>query len=440
MGKGAGGSGAARGAGRHVGPLAAAAAGAVVAAAAAGTWRRRRRAIAPADSLAGPPPTPTGELAEPPAAAPVAAPPERPVTADHPRPVPAPASRTASGTNPPWSPAPAADAPPEPSADALAPETLGAPTPVPAASPRAEVPATHAPAAPRPAPPAAAVPVPVDDDPGDAAPPPPDLTAARARRRGRPGARVVAAVVLVVAVLAGGGLAAANGGDDGSGSETSAAARSTTTAPSSTTTSLPAAPEALAAAAQRLEQAGSFTFSGTASATDVSTARPMLWLAVESTITGEVATATGAVHEVATAADGRVAETVAVGPSVWGRRADNRDDLLDEPFESIPALSDADLPAKGAALLPAWLTAAVGAVEGPPDAMGRRTVSATLPAEVLGVVRRNTEPVAAAIVVTFDRSGDPARVEVTSAPDGPPFHLALDLGGLGVPVTIAPPI
>src|SRR5690606_22869757 len=118
-----------------------------------------------------------------------------------------------------------------------------------------------------------------------------------------------------------------------------------------------------------LTVAGSFSYTGNVSATDVSHVRPMLWLAVASSVEGQVDTGSLRLHEIAVAADGAAAETIAVGDAVWGRRAATRDALADLAYDPVPGLSgpgsaggDPALvpPARGAALLPAWLRAATG--------------------------------------------------------------------------------
>jgi hypothetical protein len=196
---------------------------------------------------------------------------------------------------------------------------------------------------------------------------------------------------------------------------------------------------AFAAAADRITAAGTFSYSGTVSATDVSHVRPMLWLSVDSTVEGQVSLPDGRLHETATTADGRVAETVAVGRQVWGRQADGGDALAAVPYETVPTLSGAEPPARGAVLLPSWLAAAVGPADAPADQSGRRRVSATIPAAALGRIERGRSPVDATVVLTLDAAGAPVRVEITSAPGGPAFRLAYDLAGLGAPVDIRAP-
>ncbi len=248
----------------------------------------------------------------------------------------------------------------------------------------------------------------------------------------------VVGIVLVIVLGVGAIVAAGGGGDDSSGSQ-AATAGDTDTTRSTTTTVLPPASEVFGRAAQRLRDAGSFGYTGAARASDVSQARPMLWLAVESTIEGQVDTSTGRVHEVAVATDGTTSETVTDGPLVWGRKAPTVEGLPDEPYGSVPGLSGDDLPVKGMARLPEWLAAAVDPLDAGADGQGRRIFQATVPAAALGVVERERAPVGATVLLTLDGAGDPVRVELTSAPGGPTFHLVFDVTGLGEPVAITPP-
>jgi hypothetical protein len=228
-----------------------------------------------------------------------------------------------------------------------------------------------------------------------------------------------------------GGAGSGTGGDD---------VVSTSEADVTTTQAAPvSAATAFATAADRLTAAGTFSYSGTVSATDVSHVRPMLWLSVESTVEGQVSLPDGRLHETATTTDGRVAETVAAGRQVWGRQADGGDGLAAVPYVTVPALSGAEPSARGAVLLPTWLAAAVGPADAPADESGRRRVSATIPAAALGRIERERPPVDATVVLTLDAAGAPVRVEITSAPGGPALRLAYDLAGLGTPVDIQTP-
>ena len=263
------------------------------------------------------------------------------------------------------------------------------------------------------------------------------------RRRRRRHVRLMGAMA-VVALGVGAGAALAGGEADDTPAPPS---RSTPSSEQDTTTTLRpiSATTAFTGAADSLVGAGSFTYSGTVSATDISHARPMLWLGVESTVTGEVSLDLGRVHEQAVSGDERVSETITSGPAVWGRQASDVADLATAGYEAVPELSTAEAtpPLRGAALLPQWLGAAVSPSDLGTDLQGRRTFAAVLPAAALGPVERGTEPVDGRLTLTVDPDGSPVRVEVVTV-SGPAFRLAIDITTVGNPVDIqlpgAPPV
>ena len=432
---------------RRLGPVVAAVVGATaVGAAAAVAGRRHRREAGPRTATAPPPAadalaTPSASAARSPAG------PAIPADAT---------ARVGARTAPPAADPPAGPPAPAVGGDALTPDPIGRVTTTPpTGSDDADPPLPRTPSPSAPAagvaragarPPVARA-VPTGAPPGADAPPR-SVGAGRPRRSRLVG--LVAGGLLVGAVA---GLAAATGGDDRP-ADTAAGPGAAADAPATTATTVPpvTTDQAFAAAARRLTTAGSFTYTGTVSATDVSHVRPMFWLAVSSTVEGQVATATGRLHEVAVTSDGRAAETVTAGSDVWGRRASTVEGLAGQAYEAIPGLSgpesgpDGDrdgagqaLQARGAALLPAWLASATGPTDAGPDEEGRRRFQATIPAGVLGEIERERQAVDATVVLTLDAAGAPVRVEITSAPDGPPLHLVLDIGGLGSPVAIEPP-
>ncbi|HEX5945630.1 MAG TPA: hypothetical protein VFY82_05105 [Acidimicrobiales bacterium] len=423
MGKGADGGGT-RPARRHRGSIVAAATGATALATAAAVagWQRRRRerAITPEDSLAGPPPT-------------RAAPANRDERADRDDPADRdePAGRDDHANRDLDVATDRRDLADLDDDPAAAPGAASAPAPGPVRSSGAVLP-SEAGRVPTPPP----DPVPATSH----APPPPSVPMSPARPKVPRAASVVAGLVLVLvvgitaAVLTGGGPDDAEAADPRPASEAAAAARSTTT-----TTAPVTAADAFAVAAQRLTEAGSFTYTGAADATDVSIARPMLWLAVGTTVEGEVVTSTARLHEVSVAADGSATETVAAASEVWGRRASTAELLADVPLEGLPGLSGSEPAGRGAALLPSWLASAVGSADLGLDDQGRRMFQATIPAATMGVVERDVEPVDATVTLAFDDDGDPVRVEIVSSPDGPPFHLVFDIDGVGDPVVIETP-
>src|ERR687891_386459 len=193
---------------------------------------------------------------------------------------------------------------------------------------------------------------------------------------------------------------------------------------------------AFALAADRLVSAGSFAYAGTTSAIDVSHVRPGLWLAVDLTVEGEVSTTGSRLHEVAVDATGQAVETVTDGPTVWGRQAATPAALGDALYLPITEDSGEDAAAKGIALLPTWLRSTVDRHDAGTDALGRRLLRATLPADVLGEVVDGRPAADADVALTLDAAGDPVHVEVVSVPTGPPLRLALDLSRIGEAVTI----
>jgi hypothetical protein len=273
---------------------------------------------------------------------------------------------------------------------------------------------------------------PVVESAGQASPP---------GRTGRGRWRLVALGIVVVVIGLGATIAGmGTGTDDQPDAAGAATDREPTTAQPSTTAVDRLTPdEAFAQASRRLEMAGSFGYSGTSQATDVSAVRPGLWLAVELTVAGEVDLSSGRMHEVAVVPTGGASETLTDGMTVWGRLASSGEDLAAEPYQTVGEQDD-DTPRRlGVALLPSWLETSVEGEELLADGTGRRTFRATIPADVLGEVEEGKPAVAAEVLLSIDAAGDPVHVEVTTAPDGPPLRLVLDLARLGEPMAIAMP-
>jgi hypothetical protein len=274
------------------------------------------------------------------------------------------------------------------------------------------------------------------EDPPTGAPPAsaPNTGTPRVAGRARAGPLVVG--LALVAVLAGVGLFAATRDDDRPDRDVEADV-TTSVGPTTTAATDQLSPqEAFAQAADRLVTGGSFGYTGTTSATDVSHVRPGLWLAVDLTVEGEVETSAESVHEIAVDGDGRATETVSAGSVVWGRLAASREALPGATYLPITEESGEQGAGKGAALLPAWLDATVDRQDAGTDGHGHRVLRATLPASVLGEVVDGSPAGDASMLLTLDAAGDPVRIEVTSAPPGPPLRLALDLLRIGEPVVI----
>ena len=250
-------------------------------------------------------------------------------------------------------------------------------------------------------------------------------------------ARAVAVgVAVVVALAAGLGVLAAGADDDRTEADVAAGVTTSTEATTTTAVANFSPQEAFAQAADRLVDGGSFGYAGTTSAIDVSHVRPGLWLAVDLTVEGEVATAAESVHEIAVDGRGRAVETVSAGPVVWGRLATSRDELPGATYLPISEESGRQPAGKGIALLPAWLDATVDRRDAGTDGRGNRVLRAVLPASVLGEIVDGRPAGDADVVLALDAAGDPVRVEVTSVPSAPPLRLALDLVRIGEPVEI----
>jgi hypothetical protein len=263
-------------------------------------------------------------------------------------------------------------------------------------------------------------------------------------RRPPPGRSGVVGAVVLTGVFVGllAAVAIGRSGDDpeaGTGPDTGA---QTESGASTATTGLPATPqEAFTLASERLLSAGSFTYTGAVHATDVSRVRPGLWLAVDIMVTGEVDLTGGRVHETAVVpGTGSATETVTDGLRAWGRAAASTGELPAQPYQVISELSGTDPGRMGTALLPVWLRFTTGAQDAGLDPQGRPTYRAIVPAAAVGEVQSGEPPSDAQIVLTLDPSGEPVRVQLTSLPDGANLTLALDLAGIGAPVSIEPPV
>jgi hypothetical protein len=246
--------------------------------------------------------------------------------------------------------------------------------------------------------------------------------------------------VIGLAVLATVGVALAVG-NDSDGSQAAGSGDGGAEAPSTSSVVEQLTPDqAFTVAAERLETAGSFGYHGASSATDVSLVRPGPWVSVDVTVVGDVDLSSGRVHEFAVSTTAQqVAETVTDGSGLWARVSSDPDLLPTLSFEPVGQLADGASVRSSGALLPGWLAATVGHQDAGVDQEGRRQFRATLPAAALGEIEREQPAVDAEILLTFDDGGNPARVEVTTAPTGPRLHLALDISKVGDPIAIEVP-
>lgn len=239
---------------------------------------------------------------------------------------------------------------------------------------------------------------------------------------------LAAAAVAVVVVLAGVLVVLVGGGspDDEAtgGADTTTAERSERTTSTVDPASLGPA-DALGHAADLVEEAGRFTYTGTSLAVDVNRIRPGMWLTVELATSGEVDLDAPYFHEVGQTADGRVNETVADGTQVWGRLADTPAGLADVGYLTIgePSATRQDV---GQLLVPTWLTSATAAEDLPPTDTGLRVVRAVVPAAVVGEVSTGQPPVDAELIVVLGVEGEPLRVELRTL-GGPQLAITMDL-------------
>jgi hypothetical protein len=213
------------------------------------------------------------------------------------------------------------------------------------------------------------------------------------------------------------------------------------------------APTVFAEAAQRFGRASTFTYTGTVYAAGPSLLRPGPWLADKLVVHGAVLlprppTSLPRALTWEVAADRSdalaVAETVTLGPEVWGRTAVRQPRptrvgtspealstrLAGVQWAVVPAATSgidrlgATVPARlGLAWLPDALASASAARDQAPDPSGRRVIWATIPeraAEPTDVRSVEALLTGAELVVTLDRSGGVTRVVLTVAPAGDP--------------------
>jgi hypothetical protein len=203
--------------------------------------------------------------------------------------------------------------------------------------------------------------------------------------------------------------------------------------------------QAFVLASRRLERAGSYGYRGTVHARSASDARPAQAPATDVTVEGEVDWP-ARTRDIAVAGSGRAAETITVGPTIWQRQASSKSRLDRARFTyagDVPTWAIFDLvgfhtdgpSGAGAARLPGWLMATIGA-RLVTDDHGRHTYRALLRAKALGETDPHTPSGDGEVTLTVDDDGVPTHVEVEA---GPGWHLDVDLDAIGDGVTIDPP-
>jgi hypothetical protein len=158
-------------------------------------------------------------------------------------------------------------------------------------------------------------------------------------------------------------------------------------------------------------------------------------------VLGEVELGPNRVHETAIA-DAGATETVVDGATVYSRSAGTAEELAEADFQVLPEYSGDAAARKGAALVPTWLAAAVGAQPGPPDALGRATYTAVLPGAAFGGAPVGEEgedgdTPDATMTLTLDGANNPANVVVMGTDDE--LRIAYELTQLGTPFGLTPP-
>ncbi len=194
-----------------------------------------------------------------------------------------------------------------------------------------------------------------------------------------------------------------------------------------------AAPEDVFAAAQeRVEDVGTFTYEGTSRAegTNPFDGSPFLF---EATFTGEVRVAR-AVHEVADGADGTRTERVELSTAEWTRGTAFPDQLDDRPWLPYNEAPGALDPHR----LGEWLAQATRHRDGGEDTSGHQIAIAKVASDVLG---NDAEPpvVDSEVTITVDDTGLPLEVTVEAESDGVAFMSTYELNDAGEAVTIEPP-
>jgi hypothetical protein len=189
---------------------------------------------------------------------------------------------------------------------------------------------------------------------------------------------------------------------------------------------------AVARAAYRLDEAGTFAYQGTVDIGGPSLARPGFSLGGLTAVTGEVELP-ARTHEIATAMDGSATETAVRNISIWARIAIDGDDLERQPLEIVGELSGGVAVPSGVALLPEWLMATTDRRAEAPDGQGRRRYRARLGGWA-GVEIGDRPPPEAEVVVTVDEDGDPAHVTITAVTDDRRMSLDIEIERLGEPV------
>lgn len=234
------------------------------------------------------------------------------------------------------------------------------------------------------------------------------------------------ALVALAGLVAGGLLVWLGGGDDRDADERRP----------SPDDAAPAEPPRVtwARAANRLQQAGSFAYRGTARAREPNAVRPGTWLAGEVTVEGAVVLPGSISREVATDRRGRAVETVTSGPLAWSRTRRSTGGgeaarwVIARSPEPVPfGRFDASRPTQvGPALLAEAVRLAGNRRSDPPDGSGRRTLRGTAQFDAPDDNHLDDLLDGAEVVLVLDDDGTPVRIRLTTTPADDP-RLVVDV-------------
>lgn len=190
----------------------------------------------------------------------------------------------------------------------------------------------------------------------------------------------------------------------------------------------------MAVAVQRLNDAGTFAYTGTVRSDEPGMARPGIWQEGDLAVDGEVVLPDRS-REVAVDASGRAVETVTENVVVWAREAHDAASLPEVPLRIVAELRGGSSVPVGAPRLAEILTCVGDRAAAGTDEEGRTRVRGTVRSGEL-ITNDGTPLPTAEVVVTIDDGGDPVRIELATDGAGPQLVMALDIEQPGEPVTI----
>jgi hypothetical protein len=243
---------------------------------------------------------------------------------------------------------------------------------------------------------------------------------------------VVVAVGVAAVVMIAGGFAVAMS-EDGTGGRPADRAVSGDEAGEAAEAGEPGAgpANAIQAAADRLESAGTFTYTATIESSFPDDPDPALRGPLVDYVDGAIELPDRVVERVSPDF-GDVAEHVLIGPERWSRWSFQPDGLDELPW--IPESHDTE--ALDSRSLVGWLTASTDHQDAGTDPEGRRLVRATVPARDLPGTRGE-----GTLEVTLDDDGDPVRIALRTTDEniGLLEEASYELSAFGDPVDVPRP-